>query len=188
MDETAAAKPAAPPRGLGTQAKIAVGAVALCALAALFWPRGSTSSDAPGGFLLDHGGRPTTLGSHLAPVTLLHFWASWCPPCLTEIPALQRLSTDLAPEMDFRIVMVAVADPVDKVEGLMGKGAANVLFDPSWDVAHRYGTRQLPETYLLVGTHVVQKFVGATDWDDAQVRQKLRQALATARAGGRAAS
>jgi thiol-disulfide isomerase/thioredoxin len=183
MEETQTPQPARPTKGMGTQAKIAVGVVAIVALTALFWPRGTTTSEAPGGFLLDHAGRATTLGSRLGPVTLLHFWASWCPPCLTEIPALQRLSAEYASDMDFRVVMVAVADPVDKVDGLMGASAERVLFDPNWDVAHRYGTNQLPESYLLVGTHVVEKFIGATNWDDPAIRARLRHALEAARAG-----
>ena len=48
-----------------------------------------------------------------------------------------------------------------------------VLFDPQWEVAHRYGTDKLPETYLVVNGRVVRKFVGMTNWDDPAVRAEL---------------
>jgi thiol-disulfide isomerase/thioredoxin len=166
---------AAGPARLGIQAKLALAVLALCALAALFWPRGEAS--APGGFLLDAGGRPTPLGPRLAPVTLVHFWATWCPPCIDEIPALRRLERDFAGQHDFAVVMVAVSDSAERVAPFFGTGSETMLYDPKWDVAHRYGTRQVPETYLVVRGKVLEKFAGATDWNDPTLRQRLASHL-----------
>jgi thioredoxin-like negative regulator of GroEL len=52
-----------------------------------------------------------------------------------------------------------------------------VLFDPNWEVANRYGTDKLPETYLVVNGQVVRKFVGMTDWDAAALRQEIQTRL-----------
>jgi thiol-disulfide isomerase/thioredoxin len=169
--EPAAPAPTAPP--LGRQAKWGVALLALCALAALFWPRGDGAVKEPGGYLLDAQGKATPLGTRLAPVTLVHFWATWCPPCINEIPAVQRLSHDFSRYHDFGIVLVAVSDSADKVDTFLGPGAEMVLYDPKWNVANRYGTNQLPETYLVVRGRVVEKFVGATNWDDPGLRRKL---------------
>jgi thiol-disulfide isomerase/thioredoxin len=181
-----------PPAGpgaapLGRQAKIVLAALVACALAALFWPRGE--STAPAGFLLDSNGRPAPLADRLAPVTLIHFWATWCPPCIEEVPAIQRLSADLAGHHDFAVLMVAVADSNDRVKSFLGAGHGDmVLYDPRWDVAHRYGTSQLPETYLVIGGRVVHKFVGMTNWDDAALRREILRRLAgVGPAGGDAA-
>jgi thiol-disulfide isomerase/thioredoxin len=160
-------------KGLGKPANLVLGGLAVCALAALFWPHGSGTFKEPGGFLIDAHGRPAKLGSMLAPVSLVHFWATWCPPCLQEAPAIQRLAHDYAGKKDFALVMVAVQDTEQKVRGLLGPGADMVLFDPNWEVANRYGTNQLPETYLVVHGEVVQKFVGETNWDNPKVRAKL---------------
>lgn len=187
-DSAAAATPAeaaapASPRGLNRQAKIAIGVVAVAAAVALFWPRGDGSFAAPGGFLYEPDGRPATLGERLAPVTLLHFWATWCPPCLTEIPSLYRLGAD-APSDQFAILMVAVDDEVEKVEKFLGPRAATALYDPAWEVAHRYKTYKLPETYILVGQKVVDKYVGAQDWDDPAIRRRLAEKVAEHLPGG----
>src|SRR5690242_8271752 len=160
------ASPASGPAPLSWQLKAGLGVVALVILALLVWPRGGKETSAPGGFLLDGEGRPSPMGSRMAPVTLVHFWATWCPPCIQESPAIQRLAADLAGQHDFSLLMIAVNDRKDKVDRFLGANAsAMVLYDPTWDVAHRYGTDQLPETYLVVRGKVVQKFVGATDWD-----------------------
>lgn len=178
--ETLAPAPASGPAPLGKQARIAVAVLAVCALAALFWPRGDGTFKEPGGFLYDSQGRATTLGPQLRSVSLVHFWATWCPPCLAEIPALQRLEKDFAGHPEFEIVMVAVQDSKDKVDGMMGTAADMVLYDPKWDVAKRYGTDKLPETYLVVRGQVVEKFVGQQDWDDPEVRRKVRAHLSAA--------
>ncbi len=165
------------PTPLGRQARLIVAALAICAIAALFWPRGEKSFREPGGFLIDENGQATKLGPQLAPVTLVHFWATWCPPCRDEIPALQRLAKDLDQEPDFALVMIAVADQTDKAKVFLGDWADMALYDPNWDVANRYGTDKLPETYLVVGGEVVEKFVGQTDWDNPELRAKLKARL-----------
>lgn len=174
------------PAPLGVQAKIAVGLIVVIALVALFMPRGESSFEAPGGFVVDERGRPITLASRMAPITLVHFWATWCAPCMQEIPALKRLANDFADEPDFDLLMIAVDDEVGSVEPFLGKLAPMALYDPNWEVAHRYGTKKLPETYLVVGGEVVEgpgqprgetKWVGATDWDDPEIRAQLREAL-----------
>jgi thiol-disulfide isomerase/thioredoxin len=120
----------------------------------------------------------------LAPVTLVHFWATWCPPCIEETPALDRLAHDFAGYRDFRVLRVAVADSRSRVDAFLGAGAPGVLYDPQWDVAHRYGTDQLPETYLVVGGRIVEKFIGEVNWDDPTVRQKIAARLAASPTAG----
>jgi thiol-disulfide isomerase/thioredoxin len=163
--------------GLGLPAKLVLGVLALCALAALFWPSGGKTFQEPGGFLVDAQGRPTKLGPQLAPVSLVHFWATWCPPCVKEVPDIQKLARDFGDKKDFAIVMVAVQDTSDKVRGFLGQGADMVLYDPNWDVANRYGTDKLPETYLVVRGEVIEKFVGQTDWNDPALRAKIASYL-----------
>lgn len=169
------------PAAASVQAKWILLAVAAAAVVALLWPRG-TSFEAPGGTLYDPEGRPAKLGDRLAPVTLVHFWATWCPPCVTEIPSLNRLGADLEGEGS-AILMVAVDDEVSKVERFLGQRAATALYDPNWEVAHRYRTYKIPETYLLVGNQVIDKFVGAQDWSDPALRKRLMEKVDALRPG-----
>lgn len=159
------------PERLGRQARLAMIALAVCAAAALFWPRGEKTPETSG--LQDASGRASTLETRFAPVTLVHFWATWCPPCRDEIPALQRLEKDFGRNRDFAIVMVAVSDTPEQVRTMLGDGTGSVLFDPRGELAKRYGTDKLPETYLVVDGQVVEKYVGQTDWDAPAVRRAL---------------
>jgi thiol-disulfide isomerase/thioredoxin len=174
---------ATPPRRSTHAGALVVAGVVVCALLALFWPRGETTGSRGGG-LVDGKGRAAPLAARLAPVTLLHFWATWCPPCVGEIPTLTRLADDLHGEDNFRVVLVAVEDEPDKVSKFLGDELADgVLFDPNWVTANRYGTTQLPETYLLVDGKPVQRFVGAADWNDRELRQQLMAAIEKQRSG-----
>lgn len=165
--------------GLALEVRIGLAVVVLLALAALFWPSGDKSWKAPAGTLLDAGGRPTTVASQLAPVTLVHFWATWCPPCVEEVPKLQQFRQSLAADHEFKVLMVAVEETPQQVGSFLGPQASEgVVYDPKWEVANRYGTEQLPETYLVVDGKVVEKFVGATDWTDPKVQARIRQHLA----------
>jgi thiol-disulfide isomerase/thioredoxin len=173
------------PAGVGRQARGAAAVVTALGLAVLLWPRGSdTSMAAPAGFLLDRTGRAATLGSRLQPVTLVHFWATWCPPCIEETPALERLAHDFAGYRDFGVLRVAVADSRSRVDEFLGPHSGTVLYDPQWEVAHRYGTEQLPETYLVVRGRIVEKFIGEVDWDNPAVRQKIAARLSNGPSGG----
>lgn len=174
----------AEPRHLSRQTQVLVALVAAAALAVVFWPRGDGTREAPGGFLIDAGGRPVPVGSRLAPVTLVHFWATWCPPCMTEIPSLDRLSNDLAEYRgDFTLLMVAVDDDMERVASFVGDRGGSVLYDPSWEVAHRYGTRKLPETYLVVHGKVEERWIGAQDWNDPEIRERILEAVEGLRTG-----
>ncbi len=173
----ATAPPPASGSRLGLPARLGLVALAVCALAALFWPRGNAAVQEPGGVLYDAAGRSATLGPRLAPVSLVHFWATWCPPCVQEAPKLKRLVHDFSGHPDFTVVMVAVADSADRVQTFLGPGSEMVLFDPNWKVANRYGTDKLPETYLVVRGQVVRKWIGMTNWDDPALRAELSRHL-----------
>jgi len=172
---TPPARPAAgPPKWL-------LAAIVAVALVALFWPRGERISLAPKRQPVDAAGARVELAERFAPVTLLHFWATWCAPCVTEIPALRALAADFAGERRFALVLVAVQDDPRKAADFLGELAATNLYDPTWEVANGWGTSKLPETYLLVNGAVAEKFEGATEWGRADLRARLRTALAAAR-------
>ena len=141
----------------------------------LFWPAAGEAP--PGGTLRDVEGQSVEMESTLAPVTLVHFWATWCPPCITETPSIRRLATSLADDERFSLLMVAVADDAEAAVEFLGDGTPT-FFDPDWAVAHAFGTERLPETHLMVDGEVVESFIGAQNWDDPVLHQKIADALA----------
>lgn len=165
------------PRRL-TPARLVFVLAAVAALAALFWPQGPGGRRVPtSGFLVDDAGQPVPLGRELGrPVTLVHFWASWCAPCVTEIPSLIAYGREAAGDR-LGLVLVAVEEEPAKARQFLGEVPFPVLFDPNWDVAHRFGTRQLPETHLVADGRIVYSFIGAADWSDPKVRSRVAAAL-----------
>jgi len=149
--------------------------VALAAAAALFWPRSPSSTvSGPGGMLVDTGGRPVPLSRDLRAATLVHFWASWCAPCVQEMPEIQRFARAVQ-SPSFNVVFVAVADEPEAAKRFFDAPDLTLLFDPTWDVAHRFGTDQIPESHLVVGGKIVKSFIGATAWNDPAVRNALQK-------------
>lgn len=176
----APAEPTAPAQGSRGQAKlarVAFGLALVLSLATLFWPRGGGEAKEGGGFLVDVNGRPAPLADELSETTLVHFWASWCAPCVTEMPLLLDYATELR-SSGVKVLLIAVADEPQDATRFLGRADLPLLFDPSWDVAHRFGTDKIPETYLLVRGQPVERFVGATDWSDPTVRALVARHLA----------
>ncbi len=189
LDEVATPKPSAKlaqpadfvlRRSFALEAKFAFLAVALFSLTALFWPA-SDEVEAPSGMVADVTGERFEVEKVMTRVTLVHFWSTWCPPCLTETPSIKRMAEAYADDARFSLLMVAVADDVDKATDFMGGPEQVGYFDDDWKLAKRYGTDKLPETHLVVDGELVESFIGVTDWDSAEVRQKISAALTSVR-------
>ncbi len=176
---------ASTPGRLSLQTRLLTLLVVVLALAVLFWPRGGADKEAPGGFLVGSDGRPVPMASRMAPVTLVHFWATWCPPCISEAPSLERFTSDFGQYRgDFTVLMVAVDDEPQRVQQFLGERTGAVLYDPSWEVTHRFGTEKLPETYLVVRGQVIKRWIGPQDWADPDIRQSIVDAIHSVRPEG----
>lgn len=157
----------------GRGAQLALVAVAVVAALALFWPRSSRTADRAA-MLIDREGHSVPLAPEFAPVTIVHFWASWCPPCRTELPELVRFARrQSSPRV--RVLFIAVADDPAAATQFLGADDLPLFFDPAWNVAQRFGTSQLPESHLVVGGEIVRTFVGATPWESAAIGQELQK-------------
>lgn len=166
----------AKPAEVKSQARFLVPALVLCALVALFWPQ-EKGREAPGGRVEDTGGGRLELADQYRRVTLVHFWATWCLPCIDEMPKLQKLAKELSGRNDFALVMVAVADDRKKAINFLA-GTEGTYFDDGWTVSKAWGSSKLPETHLVVDGQLIYTYVGAQDWDDKAVRARVEEALA----------
>ncbi len=81
---------------------------------------------------------------------VLNFWATWCPPCISEWPSLNEFARRYK---DKGVVVLAVS--VDKNEkryrDFVAKGKPEFLtaLDPQWNIPASYGTFMIPETYII---------------------------------------
>ena len=143
-----------------------------------FWSAGSGTTPALAD-LVTLNGEP--LAAKLQGKTvLLHFWATWCPPCIVELPALDHL----AAEWEGRgVVIVAVSldrSPEELNRFLLRQGTpAHLLMiqDPQRKLAKPLGLKVLPATILLGNDGAeTARLTGMGDWDGAD-RLRLVKAL-----------
>jgi cytochrome c biogenesis protein CcmG, thiol:disulfide interchange protein DsbE len=94
---------------------------------------------------------------------VLNFWASWCPPCLDELPALVEFA-QRHPEA--AVVGVNLQDTPEGARELQGEIGFTFpsIADPDAEIAGKLGLLGMPTTYFLDERHVVRaSVVGATD-------------------------
>jgi peroxiredoxin len=138
---------------------------------------------APGFNLPGLDGRPVDLASYRGKVVVLNFWATWCPPCVAEMPSLERLHRGLGPE-GLAVVTVSTDEDEAALRSFVKQHALTlpVLRDPGGrDAASRYRTTGYPETFVLDRSGVLlQHTVGPAEWDSPQSLDYFRGLLGAA--------
>jgi cytochrome c biogenesis protein CcmG/thiol:disulfide interchange protein DsbE len=119
--------------------------------------------------LPDLNGERRSLESFRGKVVLLNFWATWCPPCVEELPSMMQLQRSLDPR-NFTMLTVSVDDTADVVKAFIARhrsiiGGLQVLMDPSKKIPTGYGTLKFPETYLIDREGQLRyRFINKRDW------------------------
>lgn len=85
-------------------------------------------------------------------VVLLNFWATWCPPCIREMPSMERLHQQVGAD-DFKVIAINQMEEPDDVFAFTGQleidPTFEILFDRTSKVSQEYAVRGLPTTYLI---------------------------------------
>ena len=114
------------------------------------------------------------LASYRGRVVLLSFWATWCEPCVVEMPSLLALHHD---QPDLAILAVSVDQDPDAYRSFLARRHVDLISvrDPAETAAKLYHSSAWPETYLIDRQGVIRrKFVGAQDWSSPEVRAYLK--------------
>lgn len=134
-------------------------------------------------------GDRVSLGELRGQVVLLNVWATWCPPCVEEMPSLQRLHEHLGPE-GLRVVAVSI-DAAAGERDAFGRPGGNVRAfagelgitfdiwrDPEGDIQRIYRTAGVPESFVIDRDGVIiRKVIGATEWDAEANVELIRRLL-----------
>lgn len=125
------------------------------------------------------GGRRVTRSEFGGKVLVLNFWATWCPPCIEELPSLNAFQKQLGPS---GVVVLAIS--VDRNEKSYRRflDRAGLSFetarDPGAEVSSSYGTYKYPETYVIDRRgRVVQKHIGPRNWVEEGLLKEIRSLL-----------
>jgi peroxiredoxin len=162
----------------------AVGIVWIKSLVPPESPSGSLQflSAAPELPIFDKAGKKTDLAKQKGKIFIVHFWATWCPPCVEEIPALSRFWDKYRTREDVELYAVSVDKDWKTIDDFMAKNPSKIplFLDPGAATAKRFGTTQDPETYIINDKgRVLFRVQGAVDWSNADVRARIEQLIAS---------
>ncbi len=105
-------------------------------------------------------------------VVLLNFWATWCPPCREEIPAMMKLNSFMAGK-SFQMIAISIDEGGKKVIESFFKETGFSLptyLDESGASSKAYGITGVPETFIIDKQGIiVKKIVGGAAWDSPEV-------------------
>jgi cytochrome c biogenesis protein CcmG/thiol:disulfide interchange protein DsbE len=157
-----------------------LGALLIYIVAGTLEPRVTNAGDtAPNFKVTADDGKTISRDNFGGKLLVLNFWASWCPPCVTETPSLEQFAKELGPQ---GVVVLGISQ--DRKEDRYRKFIEhfNVTFetarDPGADIAASYGTFQIPETYLIDRNgKVVEKVISNQDWMDPAFLAHVRKML-----------
>jgi cytochrome c biogenesis protein CcmG/thiol:disulfide interchange protein DsbE len=133
--------------------------------------------------LEDLTGHPVTLSELHGKVVFLNVWATWCGPCLEEMPSMETLYDEFKERQDF--VILAVSEDTkgrDVVVPYVAKNGYHfpVLLDPENKITEAYNVSGVPETFIIdKNGRIVAHHMGAFDWSSADVKEALRELLET---------
>lgn len=112
-------------------------------------------------------GRVQDLVSLRGRVALVNFWATWCPPCVEEMPSLERLHRALGTE-GLAVVGISVDEDENAVRDFVARHGLTfpILRDPGGRVAAAYSATGYPETFVIgPDGRLLRTFVGPAQWD-----------------------
>jgi peroxiredoxin len=115
--------------------------------------------------LPDAAGHTVSLRDQIGHPVLLNFWATWCPPCVEEVPSLEDFARKID-GTDLRFLAVSVDDDWGAIRRFFIKGTQiGVLLDASHDVPKSFGTEKYPESFMIdAAGHVRYYFINKRDW------------------------
>lgn len=105
-------------------------------------------------------------------VVLINFWATWCPPCIAEMPGLQELYTDYGREVRFLFI---ARDKEEKVQAFLEKKGYDIpVYYEQALVPKQLYYGGLPTTFIIDGHgKIVVSKVGSADWNNQETRTLL---------------
>lgn len=134
---------------------------------------------APALELADPAGARHAVSGYRGRVVLVNFWASWCPPCLQEMPSLQRLARSLAGR-PLEVLAVNVGEAPGRArEALRRLGYdGTLLLDPDQKAFADWGVKVLPSSFLVdAGGRVRFRALGALEWDGPGVVAAIEELM-----------
>lgn len=125
-------------------------------------------------FTVSDGITSIHLASYRGHPVLVNFWATWCEPCLLELPSLIQLHHD---QPGLVILAVSIDEDADAYKTFIARRHIDLITvrDPKQTAPSLFHTDMWPETYAIdQNGYIRRKFVGAQDWSSPEIRAFLK--------------
>ena len=129
--------------------------------------------------LPDTHNRPQHLSDYVGKVVLVNFWASWCPPCVHEMPSMAALKSQLQ-DQGFEILAVNLGEDPKAIAQFTQEHALNfpVLLDQQGEAVQEWKVMAYPSSYIVDKQGQIRyALFGAIDWQGEDSFQKLQKLL-----------
>lgn len=126
--------------------------------------------------LVNMQGDPVNLKTSIGEVAIVNLWATWCPPCIAEMPSFQKLYNEYGDRVDFYFVS---NEDEEKIRRFLDKKGYNLpVYQPLAVAPEKLQSRSLPTTYVIsrTGKIAVNK-EGSANWNDSGFKDLLDQLL-----------
>jgi cytochrome c biogenesis protein CcmG, thiol:disulfide interchange protein DsbE len=127
------------------------------------------------GFTVQDGDRKISLEEFRGKVVVLNFWATWCPPCIEELPSLVQMQQRMKSK-GVEVLAISVDADQSAYQDFLKQHNVNLLTvrDAEQRSNNLYGTFKFPETYIIDRQGVLRrKFIGAIDWGTPEILDYL---------------
>jgi len=126
-------------------------------------------------FVVRDGTQTIDLSKFRGRVVVLNLWATWCAPCIEELPSLLELHKQMP---DLTIVAVSIDQDPDVYQHFLTQHHVDIktVRDEDQRVNALYGTAQIPETYIIDKQGILRrKFVSAQEWTSPEITGFLKE-------------
>ncbi len=126
--------------------------------------------------LLEMEGGEINFSQSEGKVTIVNFWATWCPPCVAEMPSFQKLYDSYGDKVDFYFV---TSEESEKVNRFLQKNSYSLpVFLQKYEAPKQLRSQALPTTYLISKTgEIIIDEEGAANWNSKKMRALLDNLL-----------
>ncbi|PWH82203.1 TlpA family protein disulfide reductase [Brumimicrobium oceani] len=122
--------------------------------------------------LLDLEGKQHNFSASHGKITIVNMWATWCPPCVAEMPSLQKLYDKYGDELAFYFVSNEQPSKIDRF--MNAKNYTFPVYIPASNYPKEFDSNSLPTTYVLNQEgKIIMEEVGAHDWYSSSFLEKV---------------
>ena len=123
--------------------------------------------------LIDKDGNTTSLAELKGKVIFLNFWATWCPPCIAEMPSIDKLHEEMGDEVEF--VMLSLDQDFEKAKAFdKRKGYDLPIYAPASNLPPMFQSSAIPTTFIIdADGNLVLTHEGMADYSDPEFKKFL---------------